>query len=145
MQSTKWLGFGLTSAISRTCVHFFPAADSVTAPYPAGCSLAIFRDDMERRSVALEGGRLSNPDGVWIEDTFASLKNEITGLFGLEVEVSSVQQRLDLSGSGCVIEIVSQGFSTRFWPARPSILPRLNDDSQGDSTKQRRLQWRGIC
>lgn len=145
MQNSKWIGFGLTSAISRSCMHFFPAADSVTAPYPAGCSLAIFRNDIPRRAVMLEGGRLSNPDGVWIEDAFPSLKNEITGLFGLEVEMMSVQQRLDLNGSGCVIEVVSQGFATRYWPARPATLPRQDNGSkEGEQTSQR-ICWNGIA
>jgi|GEM_PF-1208771 len=127
MQTIKWLTFGLSNAVTQTCVHFFPAADSVTAPYPAFCSLSLFGQNLPtQKTVTLEGGRLGNPDGIRVKDAFPALAAESVGVFGLEVEISCAQPRIDVSGSGCVIEFISQGFVTRFWPKQRAVTQDSN-------------------
>ena len=75
MQSVKWIGFGVSNALSRTVVHFFPSGGGVTAPYPANCMLNLFSltvdesigglaHKLEEKKIVLEGARLSQPDGV---------------------------------------------------------------------------------
>jgi len=118
--SASWIGFGLSSAISRTVVHFFPSAGSVTAPYAANCKLAVFGVGVERRSVNLEGARVSQPDGVRLDDIFSGLRDSSGPVFGIEIEVSTMQQRVDLSSSGCVVELVYGAQSVRFFP-HPAI------------------------
>lgn len=157
MQAIGWLTFGISNAVTQTCVHFFPAADAVTAPYPALCNLTLFHKNVGRKSVVLEGGRLGNPDGVWAKDAFPGLTEEGTGLFGMEVDVACSQPRIDVSGSGCVIELASQGLLTRFWPKRrparqssqensAAFRPRSTRDAEisgGESNGAKELN--GIC
>lgn len=135
MQTLSWLPFGVSSSITRTIVHFFPCADSVTAPYPANCALTLFGSGLQMRSVVLEGGRLSNPDGLRLEDAFPELKAESpaapsSGLFGLMVEISSPQPRLNLEGSGCIVEFSSRGYQNRYWPSRGVCRAAMPDSSR---------------
>ncbi|RIL06511.1 MAG: hypothetical protein DCC75_10800 [Proteobacteria bacterium] len=114
----KWLGFGVSNTLNNSVVHFFPNSHSISAPYSANCALSIFAGGMERRQVLLEGGRFGNPDGVRLEDAFPSIKADFSGLYAVEVEISTTQSRLDLSSSGCVIEIISQGLISRYLPCQ---------------------------
>lgn len=112
----RWLGFGICGALTRTTVHFFPSAGTVTVPHPAAVALSFFAPGAGEQRVVLEGARFSQPDGVRIDDAFPAIAEKITGAFGLRVEVSTNEPRVDLSGSQCVIEISTQGKSTRFVP-----------------------------
>lgn len=116
MQAIKWLTFGISNALTKTVVHFFPSSGNVTAPYPAHCKLSIFGKDLQRKSILVEGARLSQPDGIKMEEAFPQLKSDVSGYFGLEVEISTPQPRIDLSGSSCVIELAARSHSARFWP-----------------------------
>jgi hypothetical protein len=118
MQSIKWLGFCVAQTMSRSVLHFFPSSDNASAPYAASCTLTLFGAGGVRSSVVLEGGRLGHPDGLRLEDAFPALKGEASGVFGLEVEISTPQPRLDVTSSGCVVEIVSQGLPVRFAPKK---------------------------
>lgn len=116
MQSVSWLSFCVSNAVTRTSVHFFPCADNVTAPYPANCTMTLFGSGVVARTITLEGGRLSNPDGLRLDDAFPELKSELNGIFGLAIELTTPQPRLDLRSSSCVIEFMAHGLPARFWP-----------------------------
>lgn len=118
MQSVRWITFCVSNALTRTMVHFYPSSGNVTAPYPTMCKLSLFGQGQEEKTVTLEGARLSQPDGVRIEEVFPALKSELSGLFGLVVEITTPQPRVDLSGSLCAVEFCSRAHSARFWPKR---------------------------
>ena len=118
MQTVKWLGFCVAQAMSRSVLHFFPSSDNASAPYAATCTLTLLGSGGTRSSVVLEGGRLGHPDGLRLEDAFPVLKGEVSGVFGLEVEISTPQPRLDVRSSGCVVEVISQGRPVRFAPKK---------------------------
>ncbi len=114
----QWHAFGLHTNRTKTLVHFFPSAGSLTAPYPAQCRLTAYGDAVGVKTVTLDGGRVSQPDGICIDDVFPSLESEKSAAVGLIIEVSTMQPRLNISTSDCVIEFVTEGFSTRFHPAK---------------------------
>lgn len=116
MLSFKWLGFGVSNSLTKTVVHFFPSAGNVTAPYPAQCKLTVFGQGLQRRSVMLEGARFSQPDGVRVDAAFPALQEGLPGLFGLIVEITSTQPRVDLSASSCIVEFVSAAPSVKYVP-----------------------------
>jgi len=120
MQSVGWVTFGVSSAISRSIIHFFPSAQITSAPYPVVFRLKVFGKDIQPKTVSLEGGRLGQPDGVRLEDAFPHLAEGVSGLIGLQVEITTSQPRIDLSPSQCVIEIVSSAQSVRFTPRQLS-------------------------
>lgn len=116
MQNVEWITFSVSSAISRSLVHFFPSAQITSAPYPVIFKLRVFGKDIVSKSVALEGGRLGQPDGVRLEDAFPHLADGVSGLIGLHIEISTSQPRIDLTPSHTVLEIVSSAQSVRFTP-----------------------------
>lgn len=116
MQTVRWLGFGNVNATTKTLVHLFPSAGTVSAPYGALCKLSIFGSGIGRQSVALEGLRLSHPDGLRIDEAFPKAFESATGAFGLEIEVSTTQPRVDLTPSVCIIEFRGGGSSSRYRP-----------------------------
>ncbi len=123
VQSVKWVSLGVSNALTRTVVHFFPSEGGVTAPYPATCALRIFGQGLIEKKVVIEGARLSHPDGVRVEDAFPALKSDQIGLIGLEIEVATPQARVDISSSCCVVELASKGHSAKFWPKRLLPIP----------------------
>jgi hypothetical protein len=62
----------------------------------------------------LDGGRLGQPDGVRLEDAFPSLRGEASGLFGLEIQLSCSQGRVNLLASQASLELVSPQFSALY-------------------------------
>ena len=127
MQTVKWIGFGVSNALSRTVVHFFPSGGGVTAPYPANCTLNLFglildegvvtgKRDSNEWKIVLEGARLSQPDGVRLDQAFEDLAQGVKGFFGITVELSTGQPKVDLAGSSCIIEHSSRANSVRFYP-----------------------------
>lgn len=123
MQSVKWIGFGTANSVSQTMVHFFPVGKGISAPYPANCTVNVFGplkgagQGVQRKRVTLDGARLSQPDGVFLNQAFEDLEQE--GFFGVSVELSTVQPRIDLSTSSCVIEFCSRAGSVKYWPKLP--------------------------
>ena len=112
--------FCVSNTITKTIVHFLPAAHNVTAPYPVQCRLTLFGENLRPEPAVLEGARLRQPDGVRLEDVFPALRQEGGGLFGLQIEIAGLQSRIDVAASSCVIELVSAGLSTRFRPLEMS-------------------------
>lgn len=117
MQAVRWVAFCLSNSTTRTVVHFLPCARNMTAPYPVVCSLTLFGNSMPPRTVQLDGARVRQPDGVRLEDAFELLRGDRAGVYGLVVELAA-QQRMDLSPSSCIIELVTADKSVRFRPAR---------------------------
>ena len=113
--------FCLTTSAARSRIHFFPSAGSTAGHYPVACEITIFGKGIERRSVHLDGGRLNQPDGIRLEDAFPALASEVSGIFGLEVSLSSSQGRMNLLSSRLVVEIVSSQFLLSFGAAPFSI------------------------
>jgi hypothetical protein len=110
MQSVRWLTFAISGDVIQTSVHFFPSCGDVTAPYPARCKLHLFgagnsKQSGARYSVLVDGARLSQPEGVELSNAFPFLNDGQIRLLGLEIEVSTMQPRLDLTCSRCVIEL----------------------------------------
>lgn len=126
MQTVSWLAYGISNALTRTVVHFYPSAGNVTAPYPALCRLSVFGEGLSRETVTIEGVRLSQPDGIRVEDAFPALKEGSAALYGLSIDLAINQARMDLSESLCVIELSSRIQSARFWPVR---LPEIGENT----------------
>ncbi len=116
MQSVRWTGFGISNALTRMALHFFPSAGNVSAPYPVTCKLTIFAAGLEPISIAVDGLRLSQPEGVWMDEAFPAIKAQNLALYAVEVSMSCTQQRVDLSSSSCIFEFCSPGQSIRFLP-----------------------------
>ena len=119
----RWLGFGCASKLTHTTVHFFPSSGSVTAPYPASVKLSIFSPEFGEKRVTLEGARLSQPDGVRLADAFSILSepranDQKTTWFGLSIEASTLESKVDLTASQCLIEFSGKGRSAKFSPKR---------------------------
>ncbi len=116
MQSITWATFCVANSLARTIVHFFPSSGTVTAPYPAVCKFTLFSQGECAKTQSLEGLRLSQPDGVRLEDVFPFLRDGVSGMMGLHITLSTIQPRIDLSPSDCVVEIASRSHSVRFHP-----------------------------
>ncbi len=116
MQSITWRAFCVSNTYTKSVVHFFPFAANSTAPYAVNCTLSIFGNGLKRRSVTLEGARIGQPDGVRLDHVFEEIQQGISGLVGLDIELSAGQQRVDLSASSCVIELISgKNSSVRYY------------------------------
>lgn len=115
--AVKTVMFCLSTSSIKTRVHFFPTAGSTTSHQPITCILSLFGKGIEKRAVMLDGGRLNQPDGVRLEDAFPTLRNEASGIFGLEVQLSSQQGRVNLLQSQAAIELVSPQASILYYSA----------------------------
>lgn len=115
--TVKTVMFCLSTSSIKTRVHFFPSAGSSTSHQPIACALTLFGKGIEKRSVMLDGGRLNQPDGVRLEDAFPSLRGEASGIFGLEIQLSSAQGRVNLSHSQAAVELVSSQSSLLYTSA----------------------------
>jgi hypothetical protein len=112
--TVRALAFCFSTAAIKSRVHFFPSAGVTSGPYSISCMLTLFGKGVERRSVMLDGGRLGQPDGVRLEDAFPSLRGEASGLFGLEIQLSCSQGRVNLRASQAAVELVSPQFSALY-------------------------------
>ena len=113
--TVRTLAFCISSANTKSRVHFFPAAGISSGPYPIFCKLTLFGKGVERKSVMLDGGRLGQPDGLRLEDAFPTLRSEQSGMFGLEIELSCPQQsRINLLPSQCFIDLVGPQYSIQY-------------------------------
>lgn len=105
--TVRALAFCVSTPTIKSRVHFFPTAGVTSGPYSINCLLTLFGKGVERRTVMLDGGRLGQPDGIRLEDAFAALRGDASGLFGLEVRLSCSQGRVNLLSSQASIEVVS--------------------------------------
>ncbi len=112
--SVKTLVFCLSTASIKTRVHFFPSAGAPGGHSPVSCILTLFGKGVEKRSVLLDGGRLNQPDGLRLEDAFPVLRGEVSGVFGLEIQLSCPQGRISLLNSQAAVEFVSSSSSMMY-------------------------------
>jgi hypothetical protein len=109
--------FCFSSAGTKSRVHFFPIAPNAHASQPVMCKLTLFGKGIERKAVMLDGGRLGQPDGVRLEDAFPVLRAEVAGIFGVEVELSVSNERVNLLSSQVSIEVSSAQFELQYFAA----------------------------
>jgi hypothetical protein len=167
MQSIRWLGFCVSQSMSRSLLHFFPSCENASAPYPATCTLTLLKPresparadpargaatgdrqvtadglvgQVERMVVTLDGGRLGHPDGLRLEDAFPILRTAASGMCGLEIEISTPQPRLDVSSSGCVLEVISQSQPVKYTPKKIPA-SRAAGVREGMRDSMRRERW----
>ena len=114
---------------TRSRIHFFPTAGTAGGHYPVACSLRLFGKGLKDRSVELEGGRVSQPDGFRIEDAFPDLPSDISGPVGLEVGLKVSQGRLNLLGSEVFIESSSAQMNMVYNGAPFRVVRRGDGDS----------------
>lgn len=125
MSAVSWLGFGISSAVTKTFLHFLPAAAGVGAPYPVELKVSVGGSSLPRRSLTVDGARLGHPDGFRLEEAVPALGQHVSGLYLLEVELLPSQQRVDLSNSCIITEIQYQQAAVRYLPRRinpPSVV-----------------------
>lgn len=120
MHVVNWITFCISGKGTQATVHFFPASPDLAAPYLVRCKLTLFGTGLSEKSVVLDGARLSQPDGVRLGDAFPFLNETQDKFYGLDVEITSLQPRVDLSASSCIIELKSAERALRFRPSRPS-------------------------
>lgn len=119
VQQVRWFGIAFASAMTKSIVHFYPSTSGVSAPYNVICRVSIFGSNFEKKTVALEGARLSQPDGVRLEEIFPGLGDTASGIFGVEFEISSNQPRVDLTRSWCIVECAHGAHGLRY------VVPQL--------------------
>jgi hypothetical protein len=117
--TVRWIGFGLSHSLARTVVHFFPSSNVVTAPYPVNTKIQVLSTGAGDHSVILEGARLHQPDGVRMEAAFPTLAQG-TGIYAVVVEITGASQRIDLTASQCIVEIVTANGKIRYRPSEVS-------------------------
>ena len=148
--AVKTVMFCLSTSSIKTRVHFFPTAGSTTSHQPITCVLSLFGKGIEKRAVMLDGGRLNQPDGVRLEEAFPTLRNEASGIFGLEMQLSSQQGRLNLLSSQAAIELVSPQTSILYYsaPFVPDVDEAVAPEPQGDLSQRlaaaRRRSFMGV-
>ncbi|MEY4669868.1 MAG: hypothetical protein RL518_2567 [Pseudomonadota bacterium] len=130
--------FCLSTSSIKTRVHFFPTAASTASHQPITCVLSLFGKGIEKRAVMLDGGRLNQPDGVRLEEAFPTLRNEASGIFGLQIQLSSQQGRVNLLSSQAAIELVSPQSSLLYYsaPFVPDVAEVVAPEMEGDGAQR---------
>lgn len=141
--------FCLHSSAIRSRIHFFPSAGMTTGPYSITCTFTLFGKGVERKSVAVDGGRLGQPDGIRLEDAFPALRGDISGVFGLQLELSCQQQRVNMLPSQASVELVSSQFSIlfgfpKFTPVESALDEGMESEMAQDSEVLRCKQGVGV-
>jgi hypothetical protein len=129
--TVRALAFCVSTPTIKSRVHFFPTAGVTSGPYSINCLLTLFGKGIERRTVMLDGGRLGQPDGIRLEDAFAALRGDASGLFGLEVRLSCSQGRVNLLSSQASIEVVSAQSAVLY-----SVAPFTHAPEEDEGKKQ---------
>ncbi len=110
-----WLSFAYHDSTIRTAIHFFPYSGSISATYPVELTLSIFGNDFETVQITMEGARLSQPDGIILDQVFPALLSQYQGLYGVSLQLKCPQQaQLDLSNSVCLTELLGTDQILRF-------------------------------
>lgn len=117
MNIKRWCAFGLNTATIRPFIHVYPSAGNISAPYPTQIRVMIFSDGKDLKTFAIDGARLSHPDGIALGDIVESANLLAPGsYFGFTVEMFTQQARINLSSSLSMIEFLGKGVSIKFRP-----------------------------
>lgn len=104
--------FSFAGAGISTRLHFMPAVCASAAPTDILCGFSIFGRGIEPKRVVLDGAKSGQPDGVRLEDAFPALKSQtVSGVIGVEMEISSSHPRLNLLTSQLFVEIITASYS----------------------------------
>ena len=133
-KSAAWIGLVMSSAVTKTFVHFYPSAGPVVAPYEVVSTFTLFGEGVETQTIGIEGARLAQPDGVPVQELFSCLREPKAGLLGIKVELSSTSSRGRLDASQCIIELKSRESSVKYRAKR-----LLLDDSEQNVKYQNKL------
>jgi hypothetical protein len=114
MYTVRWFGFGVSQALTKSVLHFFPTSSNVSAPYPLQCKIEIFSEKFGRKSLILDGARLHQPDGIKLEAAFPVLEDGAHPIFGVTIELSAQAQRVDIRASQVYMEVINAGSRVRF-------------------------------
>ena len=125
----SWLGFGIASTVTKSFMHFLPAAAGIGAPYPVDLKVTVGGSALPRRTLTVEGARLGHPDGFRLEEAVPALNQQVSGMYLLQVDLAPSQQRVDLSTSGIIIELQYQQGAVRYLPRR------INSHIEGGKAK----------
>lgn len=113
-------GVGASDHGARVFVHFFPAANNVTAPHPVQAFIEVFAEGQVVAQQGFEGLRLNQPDGLDLSDVFPELFDRSAAvaasqkLFGITVQLGTPQPRLDLSRSRVMVELCYPSHRLRY-------------------------------
>ena len=113
-----WLGFGIASTVTKSYMHFLPAAAGIGAPYPVDLKVTVGGSALPRRTLSVDGARLGHPDGFRLEEAVPALNQQVSGMYLLQIDLAPTQQRIDLSNSSIIIELQYQQGSVRYLPRR---------------------------
>ena len=137
--SVRTLVFCISTAAIKTRIHFFPTASTGGGHHAVSCQLTLFGKGVETRSIVLDGGRVNQPDGLRLEDAFPALRGDLSGVFGLEIQLASPQGRVNLMGSQSAVEFVSPQFSMLYGGA-PFAPMKSEDQGLGGTSIAASLQ-----
>lgn len=118
MNQVSWLGFGIASTVTKTFVHFLPAAAGIGAPYHVDLKVTVGGSSLPRRTFSVDGAKLGYPDGFRLEEAVTALSQQVSGLYLIKVDLFPTQQRVDLANSCILIELQYQQASVRYLPRR---------------------------
>ena len=107
MYTVRWFGFGVSQALTKSVLHFFPTSANVSAPYPVQCKIEIFSSRFGKKSLVLDGARLHQPDGIKLEAAFPVLEDGAHPIFGICLELSAQAQRVDIRPSQAFVELIT--------------------------------------
>jgi hypothetical protein len=134
MQYLSWLSFFHHGIERRTAIHFVPIAEQLAAPYPAQCRITIFSPLFERRSVTIEGIRLGDPNGLFLDDAFPQLTSLGSCRGGVLVELSITQTHFRITPSHCFIEYWEGVDVLRLRPPRRPMLTSRGNSQASDTS-----------
>ncbi len=110
-----WVSFAYHDSTVKTAIHFFPYSGSISSTYPVELTLSVFGNDFETVQITMEGARLSQPDGIILDQVFPALLSQYNGLYGVSLQLKCPQQpQLDLSNSVCLTELIGADQILRF-------------------------------
>lgn len=133
----SWLGFGIASTVTKTFMHFLPAAAGIGAPYPVDLKVTVGGSSLPRRTLSVDGARLGHPDGFRLEDAIPAITQQVSGIYLLQIDLVPTQQRIDLSASALILELQYQQGAVRYLPRRvrseenSSKLLKSSSETQG--------------
>jgi hypothetical protein len=116
MDSSTWIGFGISGPLTRTQLHFMPLARGIGAPYPVNFSLTTGGGHLPSRTLNIEGARLGQADGFRLEEAHPALAQQGPGLYYAKLVLSPAAHKLDLKPSAFHIDLQYQQSRVKYEP-----------------------------